>query len=339
MGVAAGTARGAGVADRGEGRLAADGAVEPAVHAPHTRASATSPASALHRVMNRNLPHEIRIREAQPQVQPSSAAFDRRPPRLLSSCGHLGRPLGAWPGGGSFLAVSRYVTHAVVLLLALALSGYASLGRGLPASLSLRLGEVNAEGLVIGEGGQVGNVQLGRLSTIVKPIAIPTDAPISHVPKVYEVQDGETLKDLAARFNVSVEDIRWSNFSDLKNTAKDVVKGQKVVVPPVDGIVVTTQQGDTPISLGNTYHVPPAAIVDFNYLRSSDQDPLMPNAQLVVPGGKGPDFERPLARNPYSVTVGTAGYSVGPFTGSYSVAPGNRFPYGYCTWYVYNRRP
>jgi len=236
------------------------------------------------------------------------------------------------------LHVSRYVTHAVVLLLALALSGYASLGRGLPASLSLRLGEVNAEGLVIGEGGQVGNVQLGRLSTIVKPIAIPTDAPISHVPRVYEVQDGETLKDLAARFHVSVEDIRWSNFSDLKNTAKDVVKGQKVVVPPVDGIVVTTKQGDTPISLGNTYHVPPAAIVDFNYLRSSDQDPLMPNAQIVIPGGKGPDFERPLARNPYSVTVGTAGYTIGPFTGSYTVAAGNRFPYGYCTWYVYNRR-
>jgi surface antigen len=230
------------------------------------------------------------------------------------------------------------VTHAVVLLIALTLSGYASLGRGLPASLSLRLGEVNAEGLVIGEGGQVGNVQLGRLSTIVKPIAIPTDAPISHVPKVYEVQDGESLKDLAARFHVSVEDIRWSNFSALKNTAKDVVKGQKVVVPPVDGIVVTTQQGDTPISLGNAYQVPPAAIVDFNYLRSSDQDPLMPNAQIVIPGGKGPEFERPLARNPYSTTVRTAGYTIGPFTGSYTVAPGNRFPYGYCTWYVYNRR-
>jgi surface antigen len=236
------------------------------------------------------------------------------------------------------LIVSRYVTHAVVLLIALTLSGYASLGRGLPASLSLRLGEVNAEGLVIGEGGQVGNVQLGRLSTIVKPIAIPTDAPISHVPKVYEVQDGESLKDLAARFHVSVEDIRWSNFSALKNTAKDVVKGQKVVVPPVDGIVVTTQQGDTPISLGNAYQVPPAAIVDFNYLRSSDQDPLMPNAQIVIPGGKGPEFERPLARNPYSTTVRTAGYTIGPFTGSYTVAPGNRFPYGYCTWYVYNRR-
>ena len=237
------------------------------------------------------------------------------------------------------MAVSRYVTHAAVLLLALALSGYASLGRGLPASLSLRLGEVNAEGLVIGEGGQVGNIQLGRLSTIVKPIAIPTAAPASHQPKVYEVQEGESLKDLAARFQVSVEDIRWSNFADLKNTGKDVVKGQKLLLPPVDGVVVTTQQGDTPISLGNTYHVAPAAVVDFNYLRTSDQDPLAPNTQIIIPGGRGPDFEKPSVRSPFTGTVRTAGYSVGPFTGSYSIAPGNRFPYGYCTWYVYNRRP
>jgi len=64
----------------------------------------------------------------------------------------------------------------------------------------------------------------------------------------------------------------------------------------------------------------------------------MPNSQLVIPGGKGPDLERPLVRNTYGTTVRTAGYTIGPFTGSYTVAPGNRFPYGYCTWYVYNRR-
>jgi surface antigen len=236
------------------------------------------------------------------------------------------------------LFVSRYVTHAAVFLLAVALSGYASAGRALPASLSLRLGEVNAQGLIIGEGGRVGSVELGRLSTIMKPVAVPTDAPISHTPRLYEVQEGESLKDLATRFHVSAEGIRWSNFADLKNTARDVTKGQKVVIPPVDGLVVTTKQGDTPISLGNTYQVPPAAIVDFNYLRTTDQDPLPQNTQLVIPGGKGPDFERPPSLNPYYATYRTGGYTVGSFTGPYAVAAGNRFPYGYCTWYVYNRR-
>jgi len=57
-----------------------------------------------------------------------------------------------------------------VLLLVLAVSGYASVNRNV--DLNLRLGAVNAQGLVIGEGGEVGTVQLGRLSTIVKPVAI-----------------------------------------------------------------------------------------------------------------------------------------------------------------------
>jgi LysM repeat protein len=228
------------------------------------------------------------------------------------------------------------VTHLVVLALALGLSGYASLDRNLPGQLSLRLGAVNAEGLILGEGGQVGGVQLGRLSTIVKPVAIPTSAPVSHTPITYEVQDGETLKTLAARFNVSVEDIRWSNLAALKNTLKDVTRGQKIIIPPIDGLVVTAQQGDTPISLGNTYHVTPAAIVDFNYLRTSDQDPVPGGTVLVIPGGRGPAltvFRLPTA------TGGTGGFTMGAFTGSYTVAAGNRFPYGYCTWYVYNRKP
>ena len=105
-------------------------------------------------------------------------------------------------------------------------------------------------------------MQLGRASVIVKPIAIPTEAPVSHTPVSYEVKDGESLKDLAARFHVSSDSIRWSNFSVLKNTSKDVTSGQKIVIPPVDGIAVVAQQGDTSAKLANTYHVDPSAIVE-----------------------------------------------------------------------------
>lgn len=239
------------------------------------------------------------------------------------------------------MAVSRYVTHAVVLVLALALSGYASLDRNLPTALSLRLGAVNAEGLVMGEGGQVGGVQLGRIGTIVKPIAVPANAPISHTPMAYDVKDGETLKDLAARYRVTVDDIRWSNWSALKNTGKDVSAGDKIMIPPVDGIVVVTGQGDTPASLAAAYHVTSDVVIDFNYLRSRESDPLPANVPMVIPGGRGPDFERPVGgvRGNYVATYRGAGYTVFPFTGSWSVAAGNRFPYGYCTWYAYNRKP
>lgn len=239
------------------------------------------------------------------------------------------------------MAFNRYVTHAVVLVLALMLSGYASLSHGLPGGVRLRLGAVNAEGLIMGQGGQVGNVQLGRASAIVKPIGVPTSAPVSHTPITYEVKDGEKLKDLAARFKVSADSIRWSNWTALRNTSKDVVKGQKILIPPVEGVVVTTRQGDTPMSLGNTYHVDSGAIIDFNYLRTSDQDPIAAGTMIVIPGGQGPDFERPAAVSTTLLPIargGSGGYSIVSVGGSYPVRSGNRFSYGYCTWYVYNRR-
>jgi surface antigen len=229
----------------------------------------------------------------------------------------------------------------VVLVLALTLSGYATLDHGLPSALRLRLGETNADGMIMGQGGHVGGVQLGRLSTIIEPVGIPTAAPVSHTAITYQVKDGETLKALAARYNISVNSIRWSNFSALRSTSKDVTSGMKIMIPPVDGIVVTTQQGDTPLGLANIYHIDPSAIVDFNYMRTGEQDPIPTGTVIVIPGGTGASFDSPSATSSTLLPVahgGNGGYSIVSVGGSYPVRAGNRFSFGYCTWYVYNRR-
>src|SRR6266851_1715899 len=89
--------------------------------------------------------------------------------------------------------VSRYFMHAGVLLIALTLSGYASITKDLPASAKLRLGVVNAEGLTNRQGGTVGQISLGRLGTIIKPIEIPTGPPVLHTPIGYTVTDSDDL--------------------------------------------------------------------------------------------------------------------------------------------------
>ena len=89
------------------------------------------------------------------------------------------------------MVLGRYLTHAVVLLVAMVISGFASVDRNLPASFALRLGAVNAEGLVGSEGGSVGKISLGRTSTIIKPVAVPTSAVKPHTSSVYTVGDGE----------------------------------------------------------------------------------------------------------------------------------------------------
>jgi surface antigen/LysM repeat protein len=240
--------------------------------------------------------------------------------------------------GVELLAASRYLTHAVVLLVAMVVSGFATVDRGLGTTMSLRLGAVNAAGLVGGEGGTVGTVQLGRTSTIIKPVVVPTGSVKSHDAATYVVAPGENLQGLAARFGVSEESIRWSNFDALKSTTSDVKAGQQLVIPPVNGLVVTAGAGDTASALADRYHVDASVIVDFNYLR--DPDHLSAGQRLVIPGGTGPDFEKPAPIRPVYVApaaAAPAAVSVGGVAAG--SAGGNRFAYGYCTWYVASRRP
>ena len=215
-----------------------------------------------------------------------------------------------------------------VLLLVLAISGYASFDRHLPAGLSLRLGLVNAQGLVSGEGGSSGSVILGRSGTIVKPASVPTTAVLSHNPAGYQVQPGEKLQDIAGRYGVSVDDLRWSNFATLQNLGTDVSAGQSIVIPPISGIVVTVKAGDTVQSLASAYHVNAQAILDFNYIRTDASAALAAGGMVVIPGGTGPAFVKPVARR-VGATVSS----------NWTPATGNRFAFGFCTYYVYNRKP
>ncbi|TAN34923.1 LysM peptidoglycan-binding domain-containing protein [bacterium] len=221
-----------------------------------------------------------------------------------------------------------------MLAVAVAISSYASMDRHFPSSLTARLGAVNAEAVAVTEGGTVGDVSLGRYSTIIKPVAIPTSAPISHSPFVYTVAAGENLAAIAAKFHVTVSQIRWSN-SNLIST-DSVSTGAQVVIPPVPGVVVTAKASDTLAGLATKYQVDPQVILDFNRLRSSQ---LTAGAVLVIPDGVGGAFPPPpalwqlLARTgsgqPFSAHV--VGCCLGPY-------PATGFPAGWCTWYVATKR-
>lgn len=228
--------------------------------------------------------------------------------------------------------VPRYVVHAVVLLIAVVLSGYATLAGQIPAGGGVRLGIVNAAGLVLGQGGQVGDVTLGRMSTVVKPVAIPTSPFPVHSPFSYTVPEGGTLQAMATKFNLTVADIRWSNPA-LEDTIV-VSPGEKLWLPPVRGVVVRVHQGDTAKSLAAAYHVDVNAVIDFNYLR--DPDHLQPGTLLVVPSGQGKQFPDQQASDNSGATW-TGGLVV-RLAGPVENVVGDHFPYGYCTWYVASRR-
>jgi LysM repeat protein len=206
--------------------------------------------------------------------------------------------------------------------------------RHVPAYLTSRLGTVDAQAVVATDGGSVGDVSLGRYGTIIKPVAIPAAAPMSHKSFGYTVQAGETLATIAAKFRVTVSQIRWSNTNLFSNDS--VATGDQIVIPPIPGVVVTVKATDTLDALATKYQVDAQSIYDFNRLRSTE---LTAGTTLVIPNGVGGAFPPPPALYQLLGRSGTGGgFSVkvlgcclGPYTA-------NGFPVGWCTYYVATKR-
>ena len=213
------------------------------------------------------------------------------------------------------------------------MSSYAAMDRHLPTTLTARLGPVNAEAVVVQEGGDYGDVSLGRYSTVIKPVSIPNQPVVSHMPVWYKVAAGETLTTIAAKFNVTVAEIRWSNSNLYSN--ETVATGDQIVIPPVHGVVVTTKASDTLETLGVKFAVDPQVIMDFNRLATSQ---LAAGMTLVVPGGVGGAFPPPPAIYQILRGGGSSAYPVKVLNCCLGPYVNNKFPVGWCTYYVATKR-
>jgi LysM repeat protein len=213
------------------------------------------------------------------------------------------------------------------------MSSYAAMDRHFPTQLTAHLGPVNAEAIMVAEGGEAGDVSLGRYSTIIKPVSIPTSAAINHQPFMYTVAAGENLKVIATKYHVTVAEIRWSNPNLYSNDS--VATGDQIVVPPVHGIVVSTKATDTVQSLATKYSVDAQTIIDFNRLRATA---LTAGMTLVVPGGVGGAFPPPPALYQILSGASSAAYPVKVLGCCLGPYVNNKFPVGWCTYYVATKR-
>jgi murein DD-endopeptidase MepM/ murein hydrolase activator NlpD len=96
---------------------------------------------------------------------------------------------------------------------------------------------------------------------------------------VYKVKDGETLDQIAKRFGISPQTIKWSSGLD-SNTVKP---GQDLVILPVDGVIHTVQRGQTLGRIAQLYDIPADAITRQNKLKGGF---ITAGQQIIVPGGK-----------------------------------------------------
>ena len=163
----------------------------------------------------------------------------------------------------------------------------------------------------------------------------PSLVDVSHLSRGvinYTVKEGESLETIAQKYNVSTTQIRWSN--GLKTD--EVSVGQTLLVPTVPGIAYSVKSGDTVEGLAEKYKSDAQLLIALNDLEK-DQT-LTPGAILILPNGELPETERPE----YVVANGRNGkYHSGAATSShYSAvyASGNKYAYGWCTWYAWQWR-
>ena len=106
----------------------------------------------------------------------------------------------------------------------------------------------------------------------------------------HEIAGDETLSSLAEKFGISVDSIAWAN--NLSKNA-ELKLGQKLVIPPVTGVIHHAVAGDTIAQIAKKYQAKSEEIIAFNGLAGENDifigDILMvPGGKIVVPPAKKP---------------------------------------------------
>ncbi|MBR3122117.1 LysM peptidoglycan-binding domain-containing protein [Candidatus Saccharibacteria bacterium] len=128
-----------------------------------------------------------------------------------------------------------------------------------------------------------------------------TDVNTSRGVIEYEVKEGENIDTIAAKFDATADQIRWSN--GLKTV--DVAVGTVLYIPSTSGIVYTVKSGDTAESIAAKYGSKADEIIAMNDLEVSG---LSEGARIIIKGGTLPETERPeyVAPSRRSYRTGTS---------------------------------
>lgn len=156
-------------------------------------------------------------------------------------------------------------------------------------------------------------------SIVVKPQVVLTALKSKKDIISYVTVPGDTVTSIAAKFGVTSDSIRWSN--DIGGNT--IAAGKTLVIPPESGIVYTVKAGDTPETLAAKYKASKDEIIASN---DAELTSLKTGDRILIPKGTQP--APPVAR------VASSGFGWGA-TAIYGY---NGYDFGYCTWYVANRR-
>ncbi|TAK96545.1 LysM peptidoglycan-binding domain-containing protein [Patescibacteria group bacterium] len=157
--------------------------------------------------------------------------------------------------------------------------------------------------------------------------------------KVYEVRQGDTVSSIAAANKITINTILWAN--DIENV-DSIMPGDKIFILPVAGLNYKVKSGDNIDSIASSFKANREKIISFNDLPADGR--LEAGQEIIIPDGRKEvpsqtTTAAPLiARRQYTNASGGAPTISGWKKLEGKAGSGHRFPYGYCTWYVAQRR-
>lgn len=168
----------------------------------------------------------------------------------------------------------------------------------------------------------------------------PVSAKNTREAQTYQVKNGDTPSLIAAKFGVSTNTILWAN--NLSETSL-IKPGDKLAVLPVTGLKYKVQKSDSLDAIVAKYNSDKQKVLAYNNLPADEK--LQTGQEIILPDGyiSAPALTPTAAGARLATTPGTAGYATSSVaTSSLRVdsraGAGHRFPYGYCTWYVAQRK-
>ena len=133
---------------------------------------------------------------------------------------------------------------------------------------------------------------------------------------LYQIQEGDTLSQIAAMFSVSVNTIVWAN--ELRSTT-DIRPGDTLLILPISGVQHTVKEGDTVASIAKRYDGDADEILLYNGLDKGAS--LAVGSVITVPGGRVEEVKKPAPTRSASTRVASgassaSGYYIHPLPGS-----------------------
>lgn len=162
--------------------------------------------------------------------------------------------------------------------------------------------------------------------------------------KMYVVESGDTLGSIASKNKVSINTILWAN--DIDNV-DSIMPGDTLFILPISGIQYKVKSGDNIDAIANKFKAEKDKIIAFNDLPANGE--LTTDQEIVIPDGQGeapkpapqPTPQGPssiIEKRQYANASGGTPEVTGGVTPKGKAGAGHRFPYGYCTWYVSQKR-